>query len=218
MKITYFLDIMSSWCHWSEPTWLNLKKNYAGKVDFSWKIGLMRPSDFPSTRKQCDWFYQRSGGTSMHSAYILNSGWLIEKREGHYEAPNLVAEAARELGIQDDTVRLALAHATLRDGLDVGDLVVSVSVASKVAKINAKKLHALADSKLIKKRLQLSTEDFFKYNVSQRPTFILESDIGDKAIFSGLVAYEPIAATLDSMAKDTKAYASHKAHYGAPPT
>ena len=56
----------------------------------------------------------------MHSAYILNSGWLIEKRKGHYQAPNLVAEAARDFGFEDDTVRLALAHAALREGQDVG--------------------------------------------------------------------------------------------------
>ncbi len=217
MKVTYYIDIMSSWCHWSEPAWADLKKKYAPKVDFSWKIALMSPSDFPSSRSQCDFFYQRSGGTTMHSAYILNSRWLIEKRKGHYQAPNLVAEAARDFGFEDDTVRLALAHAALREGQDVGNLSISVSVAAKAVKINAKKLYSAADSIAVKNRVKQSTEEFLAHKVSQRPTFILESSIGDKAVFSGLVAYEPLAATLDAMTKDAAAYAAHKAHYGTAP-
>jgi predicted DsbA family dithiol-disulfide isomerase len=217
MKVTYYLDIMSSWCHWCEPAWANLKKKYTGKVDFSWKIGLMSPSDFPLSRKQCDWFYERSGGTVMQSPYKLNSGWLIEKRKGHYEAPNLVAEAARTLGHSDDTVRLALAHAALIEGRDVGDLEVSISIAAKITKLKTKQLHAVSDSLTVKKCVQESTQLFLSHHISQRPSFILESPIGDKAVFSGLVAFEPLAATIESMLHDTQAYAAHKAHYGLPP-
>jgi hypothetical protein len=53
--------------------------------------------------------------------------------------------------------------------------------------------------------------------VSQRPTFVIDTEIGDRAVFSGVVKLEPIAATLDSMIEDTAAYAAHAAHFGAPP-
>jgi hypothetical protein len=36
-------------------------------------------------------------------------------------------------------------------------------------------------------------------------------------VFSGLVAMEPLAATIDAMLSDTAAYASHAAHHGTPP-
>src|SRR5207342_2061459 len=75
MKITYYLEVLSSWCHWVEPTWDALKARYAGRAEFEWKIALMNPADFPVSRGECDWFYRRSGATVMNSPYMLNSGW-----------------------------------------------------------------------------------------------------------------------------------------------
>jgi hypothetical protein len=41
LKITYYLDVISSWCHWSEPAWALLKGRYNGSAEFQWKIALM---------------------------------------------------------------------------------------------------------------------------------------------------------------------------------
>ena len=41
IRITYYLDVASSWCFWAEPAWAALKDRYAGRVDFDWKIALM---------------------------------------------------------------------------------------------------------------------------------------------------------------------------------
>ena len=46
---------------------------------------------------------------------------------------------------------------------------------------------------------------------------MLEDEIGDKAVFSGLVKIEPLAATIDAMLADVAAYASYKTHFGGPP-
>ena len=53
--------------------------------------------------------------------------------------------------------------------------------------------------------------------ITQRPSFVIDSEIGDRAIFSGVVKLEPIAATIDSMLEDAAFYAAHKAHFGDPP-
>jgi predicted DsbA family dithiol-disulfide isomerase len=53
MKVTFYLEVISSWCHWAEPAWAELKSRYAGRVEFEWKIALMRPEDFPVSRSQC---------------------------------------------------------------------------------------------------------------------------------------------------------------------
>jgi len=53
--------------------------------------------------------------------------------------------------------------------------------------------------------------------VTQRPAFVLENNIGDRAVFSGLVKAGPIASTIDKMLDDAAAYASHAAHFGSPP-
>ncbi len=219
MKITYYLEVLSSWCTWVEPTWAELKSRYAGRAEFEWKIALMKPEDFPATREQCDWFYQRSGGTVMRSPFKLNSGWFELERKGRYEAPNLVAEAARDFGFNGDEIRLALAHAGVREGQKIGDLATAVAVAAKAGgkKINAKKLRAAAESAAVKARVDASTKEFLAHQINQRPAFVLTDAIGDKAVFSGLVRLEPLVATIDAMLADTAAYAAHKAHHGGPP-
>lgn len=218
MKITYYLEVISSWCAWVEPTWAELKRRYAGRAEFQWKIALMNPQDFPVSREQCEWFYRRSGGTTMRSPFMLDSGWFEAERAGHYEAPNLVAEAGKDFGFTGDEVRLAISHAALREGKKVGDIAVAVAAAAKATKIPAKKLRARAESAEVRARVEASTQEFFAHQINQRPSFVLEDAIGDKAVFSGLVTIEPLAATIDAMLADTAAYTAHKVHYGPPPT
>lgn len=220
MKVTYYLEIFSSWCTYAEPTWAELKRRYAGRAEFEWKIALMNPEDFPDSREQCDWFYRRSGGTVMHTPFMLNSGWFDAARKGEYKAPDLVAEAARDFGFDGDEIRLALAHAALREGRKVADLATAVAVATKAgdARLNAKKLRAAAESEKVRARIEASTKEFFAHQINQRPAFVLHDAIGDKAVFSGLVRLEPLSATIEAMLADTAAYAAHAAHYGAPPT
>lgn len=217
MKVTYYVEILSSWCSYVEPVWAELKRRYAGRAEFEWRIALMNPGDFPVSQAQCDWFYRRSGGTVMHTPTMLNSGWFEVARKGRYEAPNLVAEAARDFGFNGDEIRLALAHAALHEGQKVGDLAVAVQVAAKAGKIDARKLRKAAESNLVKDRVATSTADFHAHQINQRPAFVLTDAIGDKAVFSGLVRLEPLVATIEAMLADTAAYAAHKAHHGVPP-
>lgn len=217
MKVTYYVEVLSSWCHWVEPVWSELKQRYAGRAEFAWRIALMRPEDFPVSQSQCDWFYRRSGGTVMNSSYMLNSGWFEAERKGRYEAPNLVAEAAKDFGFAGDEIRLALTQAALREGQKVGDLATAVKVAAKAGKIDAKKLRVAAESNVVKDRVATSTADFLALQISQRPSFVLTDAIGDKAVFSGLVRLAPLTATIDAMLADTAAYASHQAHHGTAP-
>src|SRR6185436_18185229 len=111
-KVTYYLEVISSWCYWAEPTWAELKDRFGGRVEFDWKIALMPPEAFPVSKNQCEWFYRRSGSITR-SPFMLNSGWL-EPDIKEYFAPNYLAEAARTMGITDDRVRLAIAHAGVR--------------------------------------------------------------------------------------------------------
>jgi predicted DsbA family dithiol-disulfide isomerase len=218
MQVTYYLEVSSSWCFWAEPMWAELKRRYADQVEFQWKIAKMQPGDWPVTREQCDWFYRRSG-TVMRSPFMLNSGWFEPLAPGTYPAASFVAEAAKDFGFSGDEIRLALSHAGDRDGLKVGRMDVAVAVAVKAGgkKLNARKLRARAESPEVAARIEASTQEFFSHQISQRPAFVLTDNIGDKAVFSGLVKIEPLAATLDAMLADAAAYASFKAHFGGPP-
>jgi predicted DsbA family dithiol-disulfide isomerase len=215
MKITYYLEVVSSWCYWAEPAWAELKRRYAGQVEFQWKIAHMPPEACPKSQAQAEWFYRRSG-TIMRSPFMLTAGWF-EPGMAPYQVPSLVAEAAKDFKVTDDRVRLALTHAADREGKKVGRWNVAVDIAAKAGKINRAKLLKHAQSAAIKARTAASTREFDALQVNQRPTFLLENEIGDRAVFSGLAKVEPIAATIDAMLADVAAYASYRAHHGDPP-
>jgi predicted DsbA family dithiol-disulfide isomerase len=217
MKVTYYLEVISSWCYWAEPAWAGLKARYAARgVEFDWKIALMRKEDYPVSREQCDWFYRRSG-MLMQSPFMLNSGWLEPWREGLFPAASYVAEAGKDFGITGDELRLALAHAADREGIKVASMGPAIEVAVKATKLDGAKLRARAESPEVAARVKASTAEFFAHQIDQRPAFVLTSGIGDKAVFSGVVKIEPLAATIESMLADQSAYAAHKAHFGGPP-
>lgn len=217
VKITYYLEILSSWCLWVEPTWLELKQRYAGRAEFHWKIALMQPADFPVSLEQCEWFYRRSGGTVMRSPFMLNANWFETGRKGHYDAPNLVAEAGKDFGFDGDELRLALSHAALREGRKIGGMDEAIAVASKAVGIKPAELRVRAESSDVRARVDQSTAEFLGHQINQRPSFILQDAIGDKVVFSGLVRIEPLAAAIDAMIADTTAYAAHAVHHGAVP-
>ena len=154
----------------------------------------------------------------MRSPYMLNSGWFEEGRKGHYEAPNLVAEAGRDfLGDADERIRLALAQAAVREGRKVGDLAVAAEVAAAAAGLDASAVRVAAESAAVRARVDASTAEFLAHQIGQRPAFILTNAIGDKVVMSGLTRYEPLAAALDGLLADAAAYASHATHFGRPP-
>jgi hypothetical protein len=45
----------------------------------------------------------------------------------------------------------------------------------------------------------------------------MDTEIGDRAVFSGFARTEPLACALDAMLDDALDYASYAAHFGAPP-
>ena len=215
ITITDYLDVVSSWCFWSEPTWAELKKRYDGRVEFQWKIALMDPSGLPTSREQEQWFYRRSG-MMMRSPFMLNTDWY-DPSLPEWLAPNCVAEGAKDFGFTDDRVRLALTHAALREGKKVSDWEVAAEIGAAAGKIDKGKLLERASSPETEKRVRASTAEFHALQITQRPAFVINTEIGDRAVFSGVVRLEPLTATLDSMLADAAAYAAHKAHFGDPP-
>ena len=120
--------------------------------------------------------------------------------------------------MKDDRVRLAIAHAAVREGRKVWRWEVAVAAAAKAGKLNRAKLLARARSRAIAARVQKTTEEFHALQATQRPTFLIENAIGDRVVFSGVVHVEPLSAALDVLLADQAAYDSWKAHFGEPPT
>src|SRR5450631_4449425 len=215
LKITYYLDVASSWCFLAESAWAVLKARYTGRADFDWKIALMDAAGLPTSREQLGWFYRRSG-TIMRSPFMLNTEWL-QPGMAEYPVRNFVAEAARDLGVTDDRVRLALATAVLRDGKAADKWGVAAEIGAQAGGLDHGKLLEHARAPAVEARVRASTADFHELKVTQRPTFVIDSEIGDRAVFSCFAKLPPLAAALDAMLEDITAYESYAAHFGAPP-
>ena len=217
LKITIYLDVVSSWCFWAEPAWAELKRCHEGRVDFDWKIALMDKDGLPVSRAQEEWFYRRSG-MMMRSPFMLRTDWY-EPVLPEYLAPNLVAEAARALGVTDDRVRLALSHSILREGAPaIREIEVAAEIGAKAGSLDKNELLKRARLPEVERRVRDTTAEWHKLQVTQRPTFLFQSDIGDSAVFSGFAKVEPLIATAEAMLDDIAFYESHAAHYGQPPS
>ena len=215
ITVTNYLETISSWCFWATPMWAELQQRYAGRVDFKWKIALMDASGFPKSRAQAEWFYRRSG-MMMRSPFMLKPGWFHPDLQ-ECLAPNLIAEAARDFGVNDDRVWLALMTATVREGVQTGDWETAAEIGAKAGGLDRAKLLERARSPEMEARARKSTAEFHALQVTQRPTFVIDTEIGDRAVFSGFAKLPPLATTIDAMLDDAVAYEAHAAHFGSPP-
>ena len=215
LTVTNYLEVISSWCFWAAPMWAQLQERYAGRVDFKWKIALMDASGFPKTREQAEWYYRRSG-LMMRAPFMLKPGWFKPDLQ-ECLAPNLIAEAGRDFGVNDDRVWLALANATVREGVQTGEWETAAEIGAIAAGVDAAKLLQRARSPEVEARARATTQEFHDMKVTQRPTFVIDSDIGDRAVFSGFAKLEPLVATIDAMLDDIAFYESFAAHFGSLP-
>ena len=98
-----------------------------------------------------------------------------------------------------------------------GNWELAAEIGAKAGGLDKTKLLERARSPEVEARARASTAEFHALKVTQRPTFVVDSEIGDRAIFSGFAKLEPIAGTIDAMLDDLAAYAAHAAHFGEPP-
>ncbi|MEM1221486.1 MAG: DsbA family protein [Verrucomicrobiota bacterium] len=210
VRVTYYIDIISSWCKYFEPVWRELKECFADEVEFDWAIALIPKDGLPRSAEEENEYYRRSGVLTKQPV-MLNSAW-VEPGVEEYLAPNLVALACLQLGVTGDEVRLALADAAMVDGCKVHQLEVSASVAAKACKFSEEAILGKASSAEVESIVRASTARFHALGINQRPAFYLESEIEDRAVFSGLIKKEPLEATIRAMLEDAKSYRAWAAH------
>lgn len=204
VKLRYYTDVLSSWCWYCEPKLAEVRAKYGSRLSFEWRIALVK--DLPQSRGQVEWFYKRSGGIS---GMRLNPGWY----QGPFDSRdvNLAAEAARDLGFEDDRVRLALARAALVEGVPVQYKNAAALLVASVTGVEPARIVRLMESSAVNERIDQSEREFAGLGVDQRPTFVLRSSIGDAAIFSGVWTAEPLDAAIGAMLRDVDKYAAFAA-------
>jgi len=215
LRFTLYYDVISSWCFWLLPTLDALLEEFEDEIDFQWKLAPVPAADLPANLDECRRFYQRSG-TLMRAPFMLNSGWYDPEVENNYRAANLVAEAARQLGATDLGLARTLAEAAMIEGQRVGDLATAVAIAAEASDLCADALQTKAQAPETEAAIAASEAAFTALGLTQRPAIVLDSPIGDRVAFSGIVQHAPLHATIASMLEDIADYASFQAHFGVP--
>ncbi len=213
MKATLYLDVLSLWCLYADRSIDRLLSTYGQRLQFDWRISLIRGEEpLGYDRSAQDFFYRR--GAHLTGA-ALNPNWLGGPTTSTLDA-NLAAEAARSLGKGDRSVPRALMDAAMVEGREVWRKEVAVEVAAEAAGLPRDRLvGALSDPRVRAATLR-TTSEMLALGVSERPVIVFESDIPDRAILSGVWAYEPMQALCETMLRDEERFLAFNAENPRP--
>jgi predicted DsbA family dithiol-disulfide isomerase len=207
-KIVYYTDVLSSWCTFAEEPLAKVRARFGSDLDYEWRVALLRDgAPLGYDQEMLGWYYKRSNSMS---GVLLNVTWLESKADAT-RWPNVAAEAARSLGKTDDTVRLALAKAGMIDGQHVQHRDVTERIAAAASGLDAAQLHKAIDDPAVAERIRVTTAEFRALPCTVVPTFLITNEIGDVNMLSGTFRYEPLAACVEQMIADAKAYAKYTA-------
>jgi predicted DsbA family dithiol-disulfide isomerase len=201
VTLTYYLDTLSSWCLVAEEALEKVRKEFGDRIDYEWRIAALRDV-LNYSPEQLAWYYRR---TYTISGMRLNQAWLQSTADGP-RWTNLATEAARGLGVTDDRVRLALARGAMLDGKHMGQREIAAEAAAHAAGVDRAAMDRAMDDPQTAARIRASSEEFAKFNVSMRPTFVIRNAISDVTVLSGCWRYEPLAAALRAQLADQERY------------
>ena len=120
LLMTNYLDVISSWCYWAIPGLAGIAARYGDRVDFRWKIALDGQARLSADSRAHGMVL--SAQRHAHAFAGHAEAELGRARLPEYLAPNCVAEAARDFGVEDDRVWMALNRADCCDGKKIGRL------------------------------------------------------------------------------------------------
>jgi len=203
VKLTYFVDVLSSWCLIAEDAVDRVRREFGERLDYEWRIASLRDS-LDYTREMLEFYYRR---TNAVTGTMLNPVWL-EGREDGPKWADLAAEAARGLGCVDDRVRLALARGAMNDGLHMSKREVCVEAAAKAGGLKPADIERAMDDPQTAARIKASSDAFDAYNVPVRPTFVVRNPIGDAYVLSGCWRYELLGHAIRDAISDADIYAT----------
>ncbi len=152
------------------------------------------------------WYYDRC---EVVTGRRFNHRWLERKDQSTW-VPNSVIAAAWKYG-KGKEVHQALKTAAIEHGEPILRREVALKLGARAAGIEERALAAELDNPELAAGLRRSLAEFNAYQIDQRPAFVLQSAIGDIAVFSGIYRPEPIVATLNAMIQDEDKFKQHAA-------
>lgn len=203
VKLTYYVDTLSSWCLIAETALDRLRDEFGTQMELEWKIvALNEGAPFDGSPETFEWFYRR---TKAVTGTQLNAAWHTSMEDGSFYS-NLAAEAARTLGSTGDRVRRALSRGALVDGKRVPEREVALDVAAQAGGIDREMLSKTMDDPRTLAAIMRATMELRQLPVTVIPCFSIENHVGDRAILSGLYEYDTIAAVVREMVRASERY------------
>jgi predicted DsbA family dithiol-disulfide isomerase len=204
IKMTHYLYVLSSWSLVAEDAVSEVCRRFGDRLDYDWRIAITDyQGNGPFKREQLEFFYARLEAATGRR---MNLGWW---REGYdWLVPDRVVAAARSLGATGIEVRLAIARAGLCDGEDITNPSVAIDIACRVSGIARASLQTALNAPETLLWLAESARQFQASGVTLRPAFVLENDLGDRAILSGIWNTEPLSAAITALLTDEESYHS----------
>ncbi len=208
IKLTYYLDVLSSWCFVVESALAQLRQELGPRLEVDWRLAyLFGGGPMGYGPEMNAWYYGRTGSIT---GVKLNPTWKESAGETTWFA-NLATQATRELGVTDDRVRLAMSRAAMVDGRHVGRREVAVQVAAEASGLPILDIERAMNDPRTAPAMEKTTLEYQALGVQVQPAFVLRNDIGDMAILSGLYRYETLAACAAEMLAAADGYAAFSA-------
>lgn len=203
VKLTYYVDTLSSWCLIAETALDRLRDEFGPQIELDWKVvALNEGAPFADSPEKFEWFYRR---TKAVTGTQLNAAWHTSMEDGSLY-PNLAVEAARTLGSTGDRVRRALSRGALVEGKRVPEREVALDIAAQAGGIDRATLSKTMDDPRTLAAIMRATMEFRALPVSVIPCFVIENHVRDRAILSGLYEYETIASVVREMVRASERY------------
>jgi predicted DsbA family dithiol-disulfide isomerase len=196
VELTAYIDVLSSWCYVGDLALQKIEKKYGARLRVEWKIAqLFDFGPLPFTREQLAWYYTR---TAKITGIEMNAGWHDSPETTTVHA-NLVAEAARTLGVTDMSLVRALNRANVIEAKPLGRREPALDEAARLSGLDRAELDRVMRDPATAERIARSTAEFANLNLPQRPSYVLRNPTGDLALLSGLYTFESLDAVIGEM-------------------
>ncbi len=201
--VNHYLYILSTWCLVAEEAIGRMRERFGSSISYDWHIAC---TDYETntqlTLAQLEFYYARlEVATGQH----MTTNWWYEGYD--WLVPDRMTIAARRLGVTDNSVRLALSNAGLREGRRITMPDVALKVAAEAGALRTDSLRKAFDEPQTVIELFRQSSEFRDSGVSLRPALVISNDLGDRIILSGIWTEEPIMSAVEALLRDEVSYA-----------
>jgi hypothetical protein len=207
MRATAIFDVLSHWCLVAFDAIDGLRSLGVPVELVLAPINDGGPLGIPPDSER--WFYGR--GTRAYGRR-LRSDWCEHQSVSTWAANAAVLAGGELCGDLPAVAKAVMSEAMERGALFGREAEVNAFVA-RIAGVDADAIGRRAAEPRVAAMLHRGNERLAQLGADERPTFVLENAIGDRAVLKGMWQREAVVACAEALAADEAAYAAA----GAPP-